>query len=205
MLWWTGVVSLLVLSSSVALASNKCWFSDLAGPVLVDAAGAEHESCLVASSSRLVALLFASGLCDSCVSFRSHLTSLPTDQGLRLVLLSRDPNQVRFERHLRALGDSTLALPFRKTDSERLNVEFQRPSLPTLVLFSSLDGGRIVDSHGYHTILHLGIEGAMRYWEERSANRSAAEVNHRDLFLAAHPPSPNLLAKLQPAKTDKEL
>jgi hypothetical protein len=193
--------ALIVVGSSEA-RNDSCWLSDLVGPTLLNAVSEERSSCVVASSTPLVALLFASSMCDSCVSLRSRLTALNPLE-LQLILLSRDPNEVRFQRHLRALGGSAVALPFRGADSERVNLLYLKPSLPTLLVFNSQkNSGRLLDSHGYHTLLHLGTEGALRYWQDRASNFDSPDVNHRDLYLSAHPSSSNLLAKLQPANEE---
>ncbi len=60
--------------------------------------------------------------------------------------------------------------------------------------------GRTLDAQGYHTLLHLGAEGAMVYWAGRAANPSAPETDHRAAHLERTPPQASLLAKLQPAK-----
>ena len=195
------VTLLLVSWSACASASvQDCWLSSLVGQSLVDSSsGAARSSCAV--SAPLVGLLFASSMCESCVAFQSHVAKLASfRQTLQVVLLSRDPNQKRFDRHLLALGESVLAIPLRSEDSERLNVHFGKPSLPTLMLFTN--DGRLLDAHGYHTLLHLGPDKALEYWNGRANH--AQEVNHRDLYLAAHPANQNLLAKLQPAANNAQ-
>ena len=61
--------------------------------------------------------------------------------------------------------------------------------------------GRVLDRQGTHSLLLLGAEGAAAYWRRRLlAPLEQPEEEHAARYRAAHPASPALLARLQPAE-----
>jgi hypothetical protein len=60
--------------------------------------------------------------------------------------------------------------------------------------------GRVLDRQDYHSLLYLGPERAVAYWQRRlSAPPDEPETDHAALYRVAHPASPSLLTRLQPA------
>ncbi len=185
---------------------ESCWLSRLVGEgvSLVDVNGTSLDACAVQSRSSLVGLLVASSVCEACVSLRPLLVSVSSS--LQLVLLSRDPSAPRFARHLLSLGPGAAALSWRSAPAERLNEALNKPPLPSLFVHSAPRDdkeGSLLDEHGAHALLRLGAQGAIEHWRQRR-DGTAQRVDHRALFLAEHPPSPGLLAKLQPAANAQE-
>jgi hypothetical protein len=130
------MVALFVLLCAVAAiatdGATECRLSELTGHLLEDAEGRRHLACSLAEGPvPLVGLLVASGVCEACLALRSQLLPLAPD-AVRLVLVSRDPNEARYRRHLRALGPAALAVPY---EDESVNDRLGRPSLPTVSLF----------------------------------------------------------------------
>ncbi len=125
-----AVAVALATESKVVVESEECWLSALAGPVLTDGNDSLRPSCQAAAAVPLVGLLVASSMCESCLAFRPALIALSPQ--LQLVLVSRDPNAVRFRRHLRSLGATPLAVPLDSPFSESANALLDKPSLPSV-------------------------------------------------------------------------
>lgn len=172
--------TLLLVVSTVAdmpeIVEAECWLQDLVGPELVGPrGGALTPTCAVSFS--LSALVFASGSCEACVAFATQLDQLAASGNVALVLASRDKSKERFLRHT-ALSPAW-AIPFSSAHREAVNDKFQRPPVPTVIVYGA--DGLELDRQGYFTVRYLGsVDAALKYWTGLITGDSTP-VDHRYL------------------------
>lgn len=196
MLRW-GVLVLVVL----VVAREECWLAELVGAHLLEPGSSGvvlRSSCGATEEKQLVVLAFGSSLCEACLQFSPLLDRL--GKRVSVVFVSRDPNQRRFERSLSHLP-SLWAVPYDAPARILLNDRYGRPSVPALFVLHSNSNDNVLDPHGYYTVLHRGVEGAVEYWNQLASGTTQL-IDHQRLVQTQQAVVTGSFAKLQPANSE---